>query len=1172
MLAERQRLTTNPLTVSEGVNLQVDDVYVPLGLEERKKQSKRQDDDFIEQGSEFTSDRERKQRPKPWSDVLEHASELYRDTEIKRTFEQDEFLVEVLKQKNTPNSKGERIAIIGEPGAGKTTLLQRIADWGYENIQDSIVIWVSLVDLRGEELESYLFNTWLKNVADRYNQAEDSKELTRSFKSLFNDGKVLLLLDGLDEMSVSRGNPITEIAWQINKREIIKKARIFLTCRVNLWDGSSFNRLDNFDIFRTLKFSYPDQVETFIHKWFLSIPEPNEASGKRLCQSLMQQDKAGIKDLVRNPLCLTLLCRTWLSKEGNLPNTQAGLYQLFVNDLYTWTQDQFTEQIDKRKILNKKLGKLAKEALEKENNPFVLSQYLVNRSLMIGNDDSLLKLAKKLGWLNQVGIYNNDSEPVYAFFHTSFQEFFAAQVIEDWDFFLPRKHKNKPVKNKKYRIFEPQWKQTILFWLGRADNKLRKQKQQFMNALVNFKDGCGKCPLFIGKSFYEYRAYFLAAEGIAEFRDYSRSDEILEKIIIWYIKKIFIPNRMVVSDGDWILNYQENLLFPENIDLINLIVSLLQPLQSQNTDKETRISEALNVKEISRKNKKFIAALGQLLKYQVVDSATLMQLPVWIHLVPELEDSKLINDELISRTAKILVSIGKSKETGIKEKIVLKQSQQVRFVSKYLIESSETIHNDDDIIQDLSLSASVKYNQDIYRATVGNPKQIYHNDDPEIHALVQQLHFQYMNVTWLDYGSLDNTLRRLEEIGTGSEIAIRGLVKILQLPYPLDKQRLESQHRMGWTTSYWTSFIYADNFSSIIRSLGNIGINNQIAINALIKLLQSEELDYETRKLAAGKLGIIGKNNQTAIIALIQQLLSQKFDDDTRYLAAFCLSIIGKRNQIAIDALVKLLESHDVDQYTHELAVDSLGKIGKGDNKEINALVQILRSPNTTYNTRGLVIQSLGLIGKNNQTAINSLAEILQLSDEWTEISIESLEKIGRNNQTAINALLKIMKSEDINFYIRRQAAWSLGKIAIGNEIAIKTLLQLLKSQNVYDYYNRSLAERTLPLIATNNNHRLEAIKFLSSWLLDSQLYKFIWECAQDTPYPDFYLAWHQSNFWIRVKRTLPITQTNLFFLLYIFTRAEVLDEELRQTNLIRILLIYIYIFRRYPDSRNGLW
>ncbi|MEH2414804.1 hypothetical protein [Nostoc sp.] len=62
-MAERRKLTTNPLTSTEGVALQVDDVYVPLGLIERKKQSKVKNNVSSEQGSE-----------------------LYKETEITKTF------------------------------------------------------------------------------------------------------------------------------------------------------------------------------------------------------------------------------------------------------------------------------------------------------------------------------------------------------------------------------------------------------------------------------------------------------------------------------------------------------------------------------------------------------------------------------------------------------------------------------------------------------------------------------------------------------------------------------------------------------------------------------------------------------------------------------------------------------------------------------------------------------------------------------------------------------------------------------------------------------------------------------------------------------------------------------------------------------------------------------
>jgi hypothetical protein len=88
LLAERRKLTTNPLTSStEGVALQVDDVYVPLGLVERKKPSKLKNNVSLEQGSD-----------KVQGDISpEQGSELYKETEITKTFEHDAFLEEVLK-------------------------------------------------------------------------------------------------------------------------------------------------------------------------------------------------------------------------------------------------------------------------------------------------------------------------------------------------------------------------------------------------------------------------------------------------------------------------------------------------------------------------------------------------------------------------------------------------------------------------------------------------------------------------------------------------------------------------------------------------------------------------------------------------------------------------------------------------------------------------------------------------------------------------------------------------------------------------------------------------------------------------------------------------------------------------------------------------------------------
>jgi predicted NACHT family NTPase len=50
--------------------------------------------------------------------------------------------------------------------------------------------------------------------------------------------------------------------------------------------------------------------------------------------------------------------------------------------------------------------------------------------------EPLFNLACRLGWLNLVDREAKTDEAVYAFFHPTFQEYFAACAIDDWRYFL----------------------------------------------------------------------------------------------------------------------------------------------------------------------------------------------------------------------------------------------------------------------------------------------------------------------------------------------------------------------------------------------------------------------------------------------------------------------------------------------------------------------------------------------------------------------------------------------------------------------------------------------------------------------------------------------------------------------------------------------------------------
>jgi predicted NACHT family NTPase len=146
MLEKQKRLTTNQLmSADEDMKFELDDIHVPLALVQRTKPDKRSGDVSPEEGSR-----------------------LYEPTyEEKQRFKHEDFLAQVLDA-GVGQSKGRRIALIGEPGAGKTTLLQAIAFWLLEdkNKNLGLPIWISLADLQGKRLRSICYKRGLKNALE----------------------------------------------------------------------------------------------------------------------------------------------------------------------------------------------------------------------------------------------------------------------------------------------------------------------------------------------------------------------------------------------------------------------------------------------------------------------------------------------------------------------------------------------------------------------------------------------------------------------------------------------------------------------------------------------------------------------------------------------------------------------------------------------------------------------------------------------------------------------------------------------------------------------------------------------------------------------------------------------------------------------------------------------
>ena len=456
-------------------------VFIRLGLVERKQQQRRDGNVPLEQ-------------------VYQLEQEV-----ITKTYEHDEFLQKVIGQSSA--RQNPHVVIVGEPGAGKTTQLGAIATYVQQKT-DRSPICISLGSLQGKSLKNYLLEEWLPEALSLvYPDLDLETQHEKSLQMWLRRGGVWLLLDGADEMAHDT-RPLQTIQSELTNW--LGKVRVVLTCRLNVWDIQVKNPLTGFDTYKTQEFR-ADQVNQFIEKWFAAAGEPQQS--QTLQSKLQEPNRSRIRELVKNPLRLALLCQVfYIDKNAELPETKAGLYEKFVRYFYEWKpSQQFPNLIleeDLKNQLHAALGRLALAGLDSPQR-FRLKQSVIHQKMQ---DEKLFKLAWELGWLNLVDRDAQTDEPVYAFFYPTFQEYFAALAIDDWDYFLPCDHDNinpKPLRNRKYRIFSLYWKEVYLLWLGQRQVK-REAKGKFIKCLSNFKDGaCDTYSLYaalliaLGSSEYE---------------------------------------------------------------------------------------------------------------------------------------------------------------------------------------------------------------------------------------------------------------------------------------------------------------------------------------------------------------------------------------------------------------------------------------------------------------------------------------------------------------------------------------------------------------------------------------------------------------------------------------------------------------------------------------------
>ena len=307
------------------------------------------------------------------------------------------------------------VLIEGKPGMGKTTYCNKVAyDWATKKSEagDYFPEVKVLLLLRCHDIDAD-HNVW-EAIDDQLLDREIQEKERANFVEFIrhNQSKVLLVLDGLDELPASKLEYFSEII----QGRMLSPCRLVVTARHEA--GIQVRKFCN-TLLEIEGFTVGDAMD-FISKFF------KEKEGN-LDQKLIDKLKndGSLLQLIANPLNTALLCLLCEDFQGVFPESRTHLYVEIVQCVLRRYRKKkglavnVEDLIELYKTQLKHLGKIALNGLSQDNMYFTDKQ--------LGNHTRDLP---GFGFLSvQPGSSKRKPCTCYGFMHKSFQEFFAAYFL-----------------------------------------------------------------------------------------------------------------------------------------------------------------------------------------------------------------------------------------------------------------------------------------------------------------------------------------------------------------------------------------------------------------------------------------------------------------------------------------------------------------------------------------------------------------------------------------------------------------------------------------------------------------------------------------------------------------------------------------------------------------------